>query len=706
MHTRRSFCRICQAFCGTLVTVEDDRIVRVVGDRDDPLSRGYACFKGLQAPEQHNSPKRLCRSLRRDGNELTPGASEAILAEAGARLRSLVERYGPDSVAVFTGTQALFNGITPIAINAFADALGTERRFNTMTIDQSAKWIAEARMGGWEAGPQSFETADTWMLFGSNPLVSMVAGAGANQIAFVDPVKTMKRLRERGMQLVVIDPRRSETAKFAALHIQPKPGCDAPIAAVILNEILQRGLHDAHFCEQYVDGLDAFARALAPFTAERVARFAGIEPGEIHEAVRLFTSARSGMAGSGTGPDMARHSNIAEQLIQAINVVCGRYPRAGDPVPNPGVLRPRQQPAANVKAPNREWLAGPTTVVSGLGKLRGVMMSAEIPNEILRAGEQRIRALICIGGNLAVALPDQRRAEQALESLDLLIVIDPRITATSRLADYVIAPRLMYERPDSTMVLEAMFQHPFGHVTGAVVPPPKDADLVDEWYALYRLAAHAGFEMRLMGLKLDPENLPSSEELLALLAARSRVPFAELERADGARLVPDEQAVTVAARSSTARFVLLAEDVGAEIAAVAADLDREEGGFRLIVRRHREVMNSLGTDFDATAQRFGANPAYMNPGDMASLGLNERDLVDLVRDDRSIRAHVRRDDALRRGVISVGHGWSGNVGDPWEATNRLVDADRDVQTINRMPVMTGIPVSVVPVPDAGPGAPA
>ena len=152
----------------------------------------------------------------------------------------------------------------------------------------------------------------------------------------------------------------------------------------------------------------------------------------------------------------------------------------------------------------------------------------------------------------------------------------------------------------------------------------------------------------------------------------------------------------VGPRSSDARFEMMADDVAGEIAAVAADLGlgEEEGQFRLIVRRQREVMNSLGTDFDATRRRFGANPAYMNPGDMASLGLSDRDLVDLVRDNRSIRVHVRRDVGLRPGVVSVSHGWSGNDANPWEATNALVDADQDVQAINRMPIMTGIPVSI------------
>jgi anaerobic selenocysteine-containing dehydrogenase len=172
----------------------------VVGDSDDPVSRGYVCFKGLQAPEQHNSDRRLTRSLHRRDEEWVAIDSEEIFKLAGRELAQIIDRHGPGSVALYLGTQCFFNTLNPLAINAVATAIGTPRIFYTMTIDQSAKWIGESRMGGWQGGQQVFAESDVWMFFGSNPLVSMVAGAGASQFVFTDPVKTMKAQKSAGYE--------------------------------------------------------------------------------------------------------------------------------------------------------------------------------------------------------------------------------------------------------------------------------------------------------------------------------------------------------------------------------------------------------------------------------------------------------------------------------------------------------------------------
>jgi anaerobic selenocysteine-containing dehydrogenase len=567
-----------------------------------------------------------------------------------------------------------------------------------MTIDQSAKWIGEARMGGWAAGPQRFEESDAWMIVGSNPLVSMVAGAGANQFAFSDPVKTVKRMRERGMKLIVVDPRVSETARFADLHLQPRPGRDGELAAVLLHVILREGWHDAEFCRDYVDGLDALQKAVAPFAPEACADMIGVTAEEIKAAAAMFArDARSGMTGTGTGPDMARHSNVAEHLFQAINIVCGRFPRSGDPVANPGVLQPEFVPSADVVPPNREWEEGPRTCARGLGRIRGTMMSAEIADEILHSSEGRMRALICVGGNLALALPDQKKAEKALAALDLLIVIDPRMSATARFADYVIAPKLQYERPDHTGFLERMFQKPFAHWTQAVVPPPAGSDVVDEAQALWALAKAAGLTLNFAGAALSTDTPPDPEELLLRMAGASRVPAERARTAEGGVLLPGEP-VTVAPRRTDHRFDLLPADVAGEVAALTRDIAvPASGGFRLIVRRHREMMNSTGTDYAATRARIDGSPAYLHPDDLEVLGLAPGDPVEIVRGKTRIAARLAADAGLRRGVIAMGHCWPGTFAQPWEATNALVDGEADVQPINRMPVMTGIAVTIEPL---------
>ena len=682
-----------------LVTLSGDRVIKVRGDRADPFSQGFACFKGLQAPEQHYGKGRLLRSLRRRDGRLEEGKSADVLNEAGLRLADIISKYGPESVGFFMGTQSIFNALGRSMIRSFAAALNTPRLFYTMTIDQSAKWIAEGRLGSWDAGPQSFADADVWMLIGSNPLVSMVVSAGANLFVFNHPINTIRAARARGMKLIVIDPRRSETAAFADLFLQPRPGKDAELAASILHIILRENWHDEAFCRDYVDGLSDLRRALQPFAPDQCGHDIGVPAADIVRAAEMFArDAHVGMAGSGTGPNMARHSNLAEHLIETINVVCGRFPRAGESVRNPGVLQSQRTPHAEVRPLIREWDSGTKTRKHGLGPIRGTMMTAEMVNEILCTDENRLRALICVGGNLAVALPDQQRAVQALGALDLLIVIDPCLSATARLAHYVIAPKLQYERPDHTGTpTEAMFSVPYAHATPALVPPPEGSDVVDDWYALWSLARSAGVQLQLGSNPIEMDAPPKTEDLLTRLAVGSRVPLAEVQAISGGALFPCND-VRVQPRRSDTRFQLVPPDVAQEIVSLASEPKSEfrmrPCHFQLTVRRHREMMNSTGSDWAATWRRLPGNPAYMHPSDIERLGLAPGDLVKISRGDAQIGARVVADPDLRCGIVSIGHCWPGLADRPWEATNMLVDAEENVQTINRMPIMTGMWVEV------------
>lgn len=694
---QKSYCRICQAFCGYDVYVEDNRIVRLRGDEGDPLSEGYACFKGLRHAELYNSPTRLVTSQKRVGDGFAPVGSESALAEAGARLKAIVDAHGPGAVGFFIGTQALFNSTAPAMIGAFAAALPTARVFTTMTIDQSAKWIGEFRLGSWAGGPLPFDEADVWMFVGSNPMVSMVAGAGPNQFAFSNPAKRMARAKARGMKSIVVDPRITETAKLADLHLQLHPGSDAELAAALIHTVLENGWQDHEFCAAYVDQVDELRAAVATFSPEAVAKVTGVPAQDVRAAAEMFArETRRGMVGTGTGPDMAVNSNTAEHLYQALNVLCGRFPREGERAASPRSLRPPAQPTADVILPPREWETGVKSLTHGLGLIKGVMMSAEIPGEITHPSERRMRAMICVGGNMAVALPDQATAEAALSQLELLVVIDPLMTATARLADYVIAPKLQYERADHTLYLEGMFQKPFAHVTPAVAPPPAGSDVVDDWYALWRIAKGAGLSLTFAGEAMPMEHAPRTEALLRALAKGAAAPYDEIATRRGAQSM-DIAPPVIAARTTSQRFQLLPPDVAVELEAVRAQLAASipaASGLRLIVRRHKETMNSTGVALDATRKLYPGNPVYMHPDDLAARGLAEGEAVVVCRNGATVGGTAKADGGLRPGIIAMSHGWSSGRGEPFVATNALVDADAGAQDINHMPVMTGIEVDV------------
>ena len=700
----RTFCRICQGMCGMVATIEGDRVVKVRGDKENALTRGFACAKGLASPELHYGPKRLLHHQRRraDGSHESIAFDDAIDFIA-TRLRGVIDRHGPAAVAAYVGTQATCNAIyRPLAIN-FLHTLGSPSLFSSMTIDQSAKWVTIGRMGSWLAGRQPLKGADVWMLCGVNPMVSM-SGWSGNLPAY-DPVKQIKQARRAGLKLVVIDPVRTQTAENADLFLQPLPGHDAAIFAGILKIVLDEGWHDSDFCAAHVTGLDALHGAVAAFDAATVERHAGLAAGDLRRAAALFArDGKRGCAGGGTGPNMAAHSNLAEHMIEALNVVCGRMIRAGEPVARLPVLHPTRPIRAEVRGPKREWESGHHGV-TGVGMMFGEMMTATLAGEIVSDQPGGIRALFCVGSNPANALPDQRHAIRALRALDLLVTSEPVWSETARLADVVFAVKQPFERPDHTRFLEGLgLELPFAQYTPALVPPPAGSDVVDDWMVYYALAQRLGLQLDLGG-PIDMADAPSSDTLLERLAADATVPL-DVVKASPSGAVFDRPAPLVqpAREGRLSRLDLAPIDVVGEIAACHAETSAKHevqgapATHLLVARREREMMNSFGRDLAVTRRRFPTNPAWMHPDDLAALGLADGARVRIAAEHDAITAEARGDADVRRGVVSMSHGWGGLVGDDESldgaSTTRLVARDRAVQTINAMPRLSGIPVVI------------
>lgn len=484
--THPSVCRFCHAGCAVLVDIDEQGApVRVRGDKDNPVYGGFTCEKGRQLPAQHRHPDRLLQSMRRrpDGTH-EPVASSMAMDEVAAKLAAIVAEHGPRSVAVYTGTCASRNPAARPMLTAFMNAIGSPMRFDSNTIDQPGKAVAAAMLGTWGAPAQGFDGCDVALLIGGNPFVALSGG-----IPNPDPVRRVREARARGMQLLVIDPRRTETAAAADLHLQCMPGEDHAIVAGLLHVILRDELHDHDFVDRWVGGIGALRAALAPFTPEYVASRAGLSPTEIVDCARRFARARRGVATSGTGPSLAgRGSTLLEYLVMVLNVVCGRFLREGEPVWNPGVLLPAVPHTAQVNSPRQAYGYGEQLRVRGLTDAACGLSTAALADEILLEGPGQVRALLCLGGNPAAAWPDHAKTVAAMEQLELLVTFDIKMSATAQLADYVIAPKLTLEIPGSTYTSESMFHYavgfglpvPYAQYTTAVASVPDGADVIEE----------------------------------------------------------------------------------------------------------------------------------------------------------------------------------------------------------------------------------
>jgi anaerobic selenocysteine-containing dehydrogenase len=706
--THKSFCRFCHACCAIEVDVADGKVVKVRGDRDNSMFRGYTCIKGRELPAQHNHPDRLRSSLRRKGDEFEEISSEQALDEIAERVRAIIDEHGPRAVAVYCGTGAYQCATGLNVAKAWMKGLRSPSFYSSVTIDQPAKVVISTQIGMWQGGVQSFESADVVMMIGNNPLVSSFSPQGT--IPGFSPADKLRTAKRRGLRLICIDPRYTELAKQADLHLQPIPGEDPTLLAGMLRVILTEELHDHDFCERFVEGLDELRQAVMPFELSSVSTQTGVPADQIEAAARMFAEGPRGIAGTGTGPSMAPHSTLMEHLVTCLNVVCGRFNREGDRIINPGVLSPRQQYKAQVTPATVMqgiFRSGDAPRVRGIAPILGEQPTSSIPEEILTEGEGQIRALINIGGNPVVAFPDQLKTLEAFSKLELHVTHDVHMCATARICDYVVASTLSLERADVPTTIDPWFEEPYTQYTPAIVEP--DFDVISEWEFIYGLAQRLGTPIKLAGGTLDLDVKPTSDDVLDLLYAKSRVPLTEVRKRDGGNVYDLEPIhVSPADPDSTGRFTVAPQSLMAELESVRGEVTSAEqvAGFdpaihtlRLISRRLRHVLNSTGQHISGLRAKGGTNHAHMHPDDVESLGLNDGDLVDISSPRASIRGVVAVSDDLRPGVVSMAHSWGGTpdddasvreIGSP---TGRLADL-RSFDAITGIPCMSAIPVSV------------
>lgn len=698
-----TFCRICMGHCGMVASLDaEGKLLRLRGDHDDPVTKGYACFKGLQAVEAQYSPERILKPLKKNSaGEFETISYAQAYAEIADRLAALRDRHGGDSIGGYKGGGAAFNSPAVKMLDSFLSAVGSPKVFSSVTIDQSSKGVAVGRMGIWPAGRIPMDRADLFVIVGGNPLLSLTTLGFDTR----NPAKRLKEAKARGMKLIVIDPRRTETATMADMHLQPLPGEDSAILACLIHIVLENGWYDEDFCSRFAIQMDVLADAVARFTPESVAARVGVEPTELEALARAFAKdSKTGVITSATGPDMAEHANLSEHLIECLNALCGRYLRAGDRIGNPGAIKARFERKEEVIPPPRAWDHGYKSRVGDYGLLDGELPTGIMAEEILLPGEGQIRAMIIHGGNPVLSVPDQQRIVEAFRSLELMVTIEPFMTATAQMSDYILPPTLQYERPDLPLFLyeEMVTPEAYTRYTPAITEVPPESELEDEAIMFWELARRMGLQLEHFGVPLDMNQKPELDHLLEIICSDAPFSFSELQAAERG-LFPDapEQYVQPGDPDSPGRLELCPEDIKREIDGVQhLPSDASPYRYRLAVRRLRDAMNSACKNTPSVKARLPVNYAFMNPADMVQEGIEEGGMVTLQSDHGEIVIGVKRDETVRTGVISVPHGFGGVPGnDPYDtvgaSSNLLINGLTNRQTINAMPRMTGIPINVM-----------
>ncbi|MCH2169566.1 molybdopterin-dependent oxidoreductase [Myxococcota bacterium] len=726
--THYSFCRFCHASCAIKVTVEDGRAVSVIGDKDNPVYHGYTCAKGRALPEQHANPERLMHSMKRqsDGSHAAIPVAQAM-DEIAAKVQDILDRHGPRSVALYTGTFSFpYPASTPLAA-AWLQAMGSPMHFTSATIDQPGKMVAPALLGRWEGGPHPFDDSDTWLLVGANPTISKSIG-----IPCTNPARHLHQATQRGMKLIIIDPRRTEAARAAHVHLQPRPGEDPTILAGMIRVILDENRVDQAFIDENVQGMEALRKAVAPFTPEYVERRADVPAHDLITAARTFADAERGCANVGTGPNMAPRGNLTEYLCLVLATICGRWLREGERIPNPGVLMAPAFARAQASPPVPGWGFGEKMRVRGLSDTACGLPTAALADEILLPGDGQVKALFSLGGNPMAAWPDQVKTHAAMEALELNVTVDIKMSATAKLADYVIAPKLSLETEGMTLPCESLTPYvmgypvPYAQYTPAIVEAPEGSDLIEDWEFFYGLGQRMGHQLRVAAAyswgpdneapeitELDMVQKPSNDDLFDYLTRGSRIPLAEVKQYPRGQIFEDSDAVvrprdpSCEARLDVANSVMV--DELAEVSTEPLERD-DEYRFRLVSRRLPDVHNSAGRDIPKLVRKYPYNPAFMHESDLRALEVEPGEVVAIHSRYGSILGVVEIENDIRPGVISMPHAFGDAPGDENDArvrqigsnTGKLSSVEQEFDPYTGIPRMSAIPVNVERYPETVP----
>lgn len=671
MEEVRSYCRVCAALCGTVVTVQDAGVVsHVRGDPEHPVSAGYTCPKGRALPEWHHGPARL------DVPEMPAGSPsrwEPVLDDLATRLQSVLDRHGPEGVAVYHASGLAFDVNGRRTLDRFVRALRTKQLYSSMSIDTPARPLAAELMGGWSGLTPLWdeERCGLLLLIGGNPVVSH----GQAQV-LSSPRTRLRAQAERG-QLWVVDPRRTETARLATRHLPARPGSDFALVGFLVRELLRDGA-DEEFLFAHAEGAQQLAAAVEWLDGDRAAALTGLVRSDLEQLLAAVRASGRIAVATGTGTTMSRAANVTEWLVWALNVVTGSYDRPGGMWFNPGYIVRADTRSIPVAPPEGSTEPGPASRPAQLGRFGERPCSVLVPE--IEAGN--VRALLVLGGNPARAFADGARTRSALAALEVLAVADVVATATTELATHVLPTTGQLEREDVPYLLDTFQPAVMSHWTPAVVPPA--AERRHTWWVLAQLARRLGHDVLPEGL--TPETATDAA-LLAPLLGRS---------VDGDRLLTSPTAVVasgpvygwVTDRVLPDRRWRLAP---APLVAQLAELrDETPAPLVLTPRRQLRVMNSQFQDVSAAGAPLPTAEILLHPDDAALSGVEDGRRVRVTSRHGWTEGIARVDDEIRRGAVSIPHSW----GQP--DVSQLTSTDEDVDPLTGMVLFSGVPVTVAP----------
>ena len=709
-------CNLCEAICGLAITMEGDRILSIRGDEADPLSQGHVCPKAVALQDIHRDPDRLREPMRRTAAGWKRVGWEDALDEVVTRLKEIQRRYSRNAVGVYQGNPTVHNSGTMLFAPLFFRTLRTRNRFSATSVDQLPHHFAASTMFGHQLllPVPDIDRTDFFLVLGANPLASNGSMMTAPGMA-----GRLRRLRKRGGRLVVVDPRRTETARVADEHHFIRPGSDAVLLLAMLHTLFAEHLIRPGRLEQFTDGRDTIEQLVADCSPEHAEQATGIDAAAVRRLARDFSAAASAVCYGRIGASTQTLGALSQWLINVLNILTGNLDRPGGAMFTAPAIDLVQRYRTGTRAGTYgRW----SSRVRGAPEFGGELPVATLAEEILTEGEGQIRALVTSAGNPVLSTPNGRQLERALAQLKFMVSIDIYVNETTRYAHIILPPTSGLETDHYDVIFHLLAVRNTARYSPAVVEPAAEAR--HDWqifHALRRRMEANGRRGRLVARarravldRMTPERMLDvalrtgpygvwggrffSRQGLSIRRLKQEV--------HGVDLGPLSPCLPERLLTPTGRIQLAPPDLVDHLEQtkvdIFADTDGSDFDLLLIGRRDLRSNNSWMHNSERLVKGRVRCTLLMHPQDARCRNVGDGDTVQVVSRTGTIELPVEVSDDMMPGVVSIPHGWGHDRPDVklhvarqhvGASINDLTD-DRRTDLLLGTAAFSGVPVKI------------
>ena len=666
--THHRVCHLCEAMCGLVIQTEGDKVTDVRGDKDDPLSRGHVCPKAVALQDIHEDPDRLRKPMKRI--RTVPGEyqhveiewSEALDLAADA-LASTIEKQGIDAIGAYFGNPSVHNyGMLTHQRNLFRH-IRTRNRFSATSVDQLPHHLVSL----WCFGHMllhpipDVDRTHYFLMLGANPLAS-----NGSIWTVPDVRQRLKDLKSRGGKLVVVDPRRTETAELASEHLFIRPGSDAAFLLAMVHVLFRDDLVAPGPLGDFTDGLDEVAAAVSELSPDWAAPLTGIEADDIVRIAHELAEAEAGICYGRMGVSTQAYGALCQWAIQVINVATGHLDKPGGSL----FTRPAMDQVVNT---NPGGFGRFASRGRGLPEFNYELPAATMVDEIRTEGEGQIRLMFTGAGNPVLSTPNGRALDEALEEVDFMISVDPALNETTRHADVILPPTSPLEHDHYDIAFHNLAIRNTARYSPAVFDKPEGA--MHDWEIFSELGTRVAARFNL-------EPMPTYPPDRMVDAALKSGPYGEhtdwqlsidklKAHPSGIDLGPLEPSCPERLQTPNQRIQLAIPEVLADIERFVKDTDVAGDHYRLIGRRHVRDNNSWMHNHHRLMKGKPRCQLLMHPDDVAKEGWQSGMVVTIESRVGAIDAELAASDEMMPGVVSLPHGYGhGLAGTRGEVASR------------------------------------